>query len=66
MRNSGVGAGKTPKGLLPFAEGWLPKGMRVELMLLVETSPCVSHGRAVPAGLMPALVVVPLVGGLPL
>lgn len=35
-------------------------------MVLVETSPFVSHGRATPVGFMAALVVVHLAGGLPL
>lgn len=38
------------------------QGDGAELMLLVETSAFVSLGRAVPAGLVPALVVVHLAG----
>lgn len=54
-----------PKGLLPSSEGWPPGWTRAELMLLVVTSPFVNHGKAVPAGLMPALVVVHLPGVFP-
>lgn len=61
-----MGGWGDPKGLLSSAKGWLPGGMGAELLLPVETSAFVSHGRAVPAGLMPALVAVHLAGGLPL